>query len=111
MRTSTPDQTAGLAAQVMMLKAAGCEEIVREHASAVGWREAFEILRQNKLRGGDIPVVTKMDRLARSIGRLLTIVEALKDKGVDLMILDFSKESINTNSPAGKLRLTLLVDS
>jgi DNA invertase Pin-like site-specific DNA recombinase len=100
-----------LAAQVMMQEAAGCEEIVREHASAVGRREAFEILRRNKLRGGDIPVVIKMDRRARSIGRLLTIVEALTDKGVDLMILDFSKgESINTNSPAGKLMLALSVD-
>jgi hypothetical protein len=38
-------------------------------------------------------------------------VEALTDKGVDLMILDFSKgESINTNSPAGKLMLALSVD-
>jgi DNA invertase Pin-like site-specific DNA recombinase len=100
-----------LAAQVMMQEAAGCEEIVREHASAVGRREAFEILRRNKLRGGDIPVVIKMDRRARSIGRLLTIVEALTDKDVDLMILDFSKgESINTNSPAGKLMLALSVD-
>ena len=63
---------------------------------------------QHKLRRGDMLVVTKMDRLARSISRLLTIVEALKDKGVDLMILDFSKgESINTNSPSGKLMLTM----
>jgi DNA invertase Pin-like site-specific DNA recombinase len=53
-RTSTPDQTAGLAAQVTMLEAAGCEEIIREHASAVGRREAFEILMQHKLRRGDI---------------------------------------------------------
>ena len=105
-RTSTPDQTAGLAAQVTMLEAAGCEEIIREHA--VGRREAFDILMQHKLRRGDMLVVTKMDRLARSISRLLTIVEALKDRGVDLMILDFSKgESINTNSPSGKLMLTM----
>jgi DNA invertase Pin-like site-specific DNA recombinase len=107
-RTSTPDQTAGLAAQVTMLEAAGCEEIIREHASAVGRREAFDILMQHKLRRGDMLVVTKMGRLARSISRLLTIVEALKVKGVDLMILDFSKgESINTNSPSGKLMLTM----
>ncbi len=91
-----------------MLEAAGCEEIIREHASAVGRREAFEILMQHKLRRGDMLVVTKMDRLARSISRLLTIVETLKDKGVDLMILDFNKgESINTNSPTGKLMLTM----
>ena len=107
-RPSTPDQTAGLAAQVTMLEAAGCEEIIREPASAVGRREAFDILMQHKLRRGDMLVVTKMDRLARSISRLLTIVEALKDKGVALMILDFSKgESINTNSPSGKLMLTM----
>jgi DNA invertase Pin-like site-specific DNA recombinase len=94
-----------------MLEAAGCEEIVREHATAVGRREAFDILMQHKLRRADMPVVIKMDRRARSIGRLLTIVEALTDKGVDLMILDFSKgESINTNSPAGKLMLALSVD-
>lgn len=107
-RTSTSDQTAGLAAQVATLEAAGCEEIIREHASAMGEREGFDILMLHKLRRGDTLVVTKMDRLARSIGKLLTIVETLEAKGVALMILDFNKgESVNTGTPTGKLMLTM----
>lgn len=107
-RTSTLEQTAGLAAQVATLEVAGCDEVVKEQASAVGERKAFGILMQLKLRKGDTLVVTKMDRLARSIGKLLTIVEALEAKGVALMVLDFNKgESINTGTPTGKIMLTM----
>lgn len=107
-RTSTLEQTAGLAAQVTTLRDAGCEEVVQEQASAAGEREAFDILMMHKLRKGDTLVVTKMDRLARSIGKLLAIVEALEAKGVALMILDFNKgESVNTSTPTGKLMLTM----
>lgn len=107
-RTSSDEQIAGLEAQVAALEAAGCKRIYQEHASAVGHREQFDRLME-RLEEGDTLVVTKMDRLARSIGKLLTIVEELEGRGVALMILDFNKgESVNTRSPSGKLMLTMM---
>ncbi|RWN95788.1 MAG: recombinase family protein [Mesorhizobium sp.] len=107
-RTSSDEQIAGLDAQVAALEAAGCKRIYKEHASAVGHREQFDRLME-RLEEGDTLVVTKMDRLARSIGKLLTIVEELEGRGVALMILDFNKgESVNTRSPMGKLMLTMM---
>ena len=64
-RTSTWDQTAGLAAQQRDLKAAGAEKVFGEQASSVAQRtkltECLAFLRE-----GDVLTVTKPDRLARS---------------------------------------------
>ncbi|TGU56914.1 MULTISPECIES: recombinase family protein [unclassified Mesorhizobium] len=107
-RTSTDDQIAGLEAQVAALEAAGCKRIYQEHASAVGHREQFDRLME-RLEDGDTLVVTKMDRLARSLVKLLPIVADLEARGVALMILDFNKgESVNTRTPTGKLMLTMM---
>jgi DNA invertase Pin-like site-specific DNA recombinase len=57
------------------------------------------------VRKGDTLVVTKIDRLARSITKLMLLVEQLSAKGVALRILD---PDINTGGPMGKLVLTLL---
>ena len=56
-------------------------------------------------RKGDIFVITKIDRLARSATDLLSIVKELEDKGVALMVLD---QSIDTSSPAGRAMLQML---
>lgn len=107
-RTSTDEQIAGLEAQVAALKAAGCKKVYQEHASAVGYREQFDRLSE-RLEEGDTLVVTKMDRLARSIGKLLTIVEELKERGIALVILDFNRgEAFDTRSPQNKLMLTIM---
>lgn len=107
-RTSTEDQIAGLEAQVAALHAAGCKRIYREHASAVVHREQFDRMLE-RLEEGDILTITKMDRIARSIGKLLAIVEDLEARGIALVILDFNKgESVNTKSPTGKLMLTMM---
>ena len=57
------------------------------------------------IRKGDSLVVTRLDRLARSITDLLKIVETLESKEATLKILDLN---IATSSPTGKLLLNLL---
>lgn len=51
-------------------------------------------------RAGDTLAVVRLDRLGRSLGELLTIVTALKDRGVALLSLE---EKIDTSSAAGEL--------
>ena len=75
-RTSTEDQVAGLAAQVEALEKAGARKVYKEHASAAEHREQLDRLME-RLEEGDTLMVTKMDRLARNVRQLLTIVEEL----------------------------------
>ncbi|MCE6960247.1 recombinase family protein [Cereibacter sphaeroides] len=105
-RTSTLDQTAGLEAQERDLQAAGCERIFVEQVSSVDMvaraklAEALEFVRQ-----GDTLVVTKLDRLARSVAHLMEILAKLDTKGASLRILGMG---IDTATPTGKLMLTIL---
>ena len=57
------------------------------------------------VREGDKLVVTKLDRLARSVADLVAITEALKRKKVELQILSMN---LDTSTPTGKLMLNLL---
>ena len=57
------------------------------------------------VREGDTLVVTKLDRLARSVGHLLSITETLNAKGANLSILGLG---IDTSQATGKLILTVL---
>lgn len=105
-RTSTTDQTAGLEAQLRDLNAAGCQKVFEEQTSAVdvARRDQFAAA-LDYVRDGDVLVVTKLDRLARSVAHLLTILETLKAKGAELRILNMG---IDTGTPTGKLMLTML---
>ena len=106
-RTSTIEQAAGLAAQKRDLKAASCEKIFAEQVSSVAARDkltaALEFVRE-----GDVLVVTKPDRLARSTRNLLDIVEDLERRGIALVVLSMGGQRIDTRSPTGKLMLTML---
>lgn len=111
-RTSTVDQIAGFEAQQAALKAAGCEEMFCEHASAVGARPAmeamFRFVRQAETdRCGDTVVVTRIDRLARSITDLWALIERIEKKGASLVILDFGGNTIDTRTPAGRAMLSM----
>ena len=57
------------------------------------------------IREGDTVFVTELSRLGRSTADLLSIIQQIKDKGADFQSL---KEKIETNTPAGKLQLTML---
>jgi DNA invertase Pin-like site-specific DNA recombinase len=105
-RTSTLDQLAGLDAQVRDLEAAGCDRIFREQVSSVDVvkREQLDAA-LDYLRDGDTLIVTKLDRLARSVAHLLQIVAKIEEKGAFLRIISMS---IDTSTPTGKLMLTML---
>ena len=111
-RTSTVEQAAGLEAQIAALTAAGCEEIFREHASAVGPRpkleEMFRFIRQAEdERHGDTIVVVRLDRLARSVVDLWQLVERIDKRGGGLVILDFGGNTVDTRTPAGRAMLSM----
>ena len=103
-RTSTVDQKAGLDAQVAELKAAGVEELFVEQVSSVQRREELEKA-LGFVRKGDTLVVTKLDRLARSIPDLVRIIGKLEEKQATLRILAMS---LDTNTPTGRLLLNLV---
>ena len=105
-RTSTVEQDAGLEAQLRDLKAAGVDRVFSEQISSIDVerREQFAAA-LDFVRDGDTLVVTKLDRLARSVRHLHEIVEQLKKKGVALQILNLG---IDTSTPTGKLMLTML---
>jgi DNA invertase Pin-like site-specific DNA recombinase len=52
------------------------------------------------LRRGDVLVITRLDRLGRSVSSLVALVKDLGDKGVDLIVLT---QGIDTSTPGGKL--------
>jgi DNA invertase Pin-like site-specific DNA recombinase len=103
-RTSTTEQGAGLEAQRRDLKASGCEELFEEQVSSVQRREELEKALKF-VRKGDTLVVTKLDRLARSVPDLVKIMERLEDKGASLRILAMN---LDTNTPTGRLLLNLV---
>jgi len=107
-RTSSPSQVAGLEAQERDLRFAGCEKIFAEQVSSVAEREQLETA-LDYVREGDCFCVTKLDRLARSVGDLLAIVARLEAKGVSLRVLSMSgTQSLDTSTATGRLMLAVI---
>ena len=106
-RISTTEQKAGLDAQIRDLKAAGCceRDIHHEQVSSVAERPELELVLERILRAGDVLVVTKLDRLARSVADLVAIMMRLKASGAALKVLD---SPIDMTSPSGELILHVL---
>ena len=103
-RTSTTEQVAGFEAQKRDLKSAGCTKLFQEQTSSVAKREQLEAA-IDYLREGDVLVVTKLDRLARSMRDLLSIVERVQAKEADLRILAMD---FDTTTPTGRLMLQMV---
>ena len=103
-RSSTVDQEAGFQAQIKALKAAGCEKVFAEQVSSIAQREQLEGALEY-VREGDALVVTKLDRLARSVSHLVAIGERLEAKGVALKVLD---QAIDTSTSTGRLMFNML---
>lgn len=103
-RTSTLEQEAGFDAQVRDLTTHGCERIFREQVSSVSPRKELEAA-LDFCRQGDTLIVTKLDRLARSVIHLGKIIETLEAKGVALRIMNLG---VDTATPTGKLMLNVL---
>jgi len=103
-RASAKDQSLDL--QVTALEAAGCLFTFAEKASGtttVGREELEKAL--SILSEGDQLVVTRIDRLARSVADLESIVAYLKSKGATLKA---TEQSIDTSSPEGRAFLQML---
>ena len=103
-RVSTTDQD--LTIQEEKLRAAGCETIRSEKKAGTSreGRPELETLLQF-IRKGDLLMVTRVDRLARSIGDFQDIVRALRAKGAALKATD---QPIDTATAAGKAFLDML---
>ncbi len=96
-RVSTNAQDLGLQRD----KLADCDRIFEEKVS--GRRGAPRPALQEALayvRNGDVFVVTKLDRLARSVHDLMMITQTLQDKNCDLKVLD---QELDTSTPTGRL--------
>ena len=103
-RVSTLEQDLG--PQLKALKAAGCHPIRTEKASASRRSGRTELrMLLDFLRPGDTLVVTRIDRLARSVKDLQDIVHELKAKGVALRA---TEQPIDTGTAVGKAFLAML---
>ena len=103
-RVSSIDQDLSL--QRAALKAAGATIIRAEKASGASrkGRSELETLLEF-LRPGDTRIVTRIDRLARSLRDLQNIVHELREKGVHLKA---TEQPIDTSTAAGKAFLSML---
>lgn len=102
-RTSTTDQNAGLEAQLKELETLGCDKIFHERVSSVQTRKQLEAA-LDYLRDGDTLVVTKMDRLARSMFHLLEVAKIIEDKQAFLKIIS---PEMDTSTSHGKLAFNI----
>jgi DNA invertase Pin-like site-specific DNA recombinase len=103
-RVSTTDQDLGV--QTDALKRARCDVIRSEKVSGISTQGRTELATILEfIRSGDMLVVTRIDRLARSIGDLQDIVRGLKAKGATLRALE---QPIDTSTAAGKAFLDML---
>ena len=103
-RVSTEGQT--LEAQVAQLKAAGTEKIFKEKVS--GARADRPQLKKAiaALEPGDVLLVTRLDRLARSTRDLLNVLDEIAHKGAGFRSLNDAWA--DTTTPHGRLMLTVL---
>jgi DNA invertase Pin-like site-specific DNA recombinase len=107
-RTSTADQQAGIQAQERDLLTAGCGKLFIEQVSSMGKRQQLDAA-LDYVRDGDTLIVTKLDRLARSVPDLLTMVSRLEGKNVGLRVLAMSgSQPLDTGTAIGKLMLAVI---
>ena len=103
-RVSTTDQNLDL--QTDALKAVGCKKIFSDRgvsgakAERPGLDKALD-----QLRKGDILVIWKLDRLGRSLSHLLSIIEDLKQKGVDFASV---QDGFDTSTASGKMVFSVI---
>lgn len=101
-RVSTVEQDTAM--QLDALAAAGVKKVYQEKGSGVGPRPQLHVALR-RLRPGDTLVVWKLDRIARSLADLLSIIQRVKDAGASIKSLT---EPIDTSSPIGEFTLQVL---
>jgi len=100
-RVSSRDQKL----DVQLEKLKDCHKIFQEKVSGVDQHRPELQICLDYVRGGDVLVVTKLDRLARSTLHLWKIVDTLEKKNVSLKVLD---QSIDTSTSTGRLLFAML---
>ncbi|MGH2548259.1 MAG: recombinase family protein [Thermomicrobiales bacterium] len=104
-RVSSTGQS--LAIQNEALANAGCEKVFAEKLSGRSLKDRLELSNAiDFVREGDTLVVTRLDRLARSVGDLHRIIETLTEKKVGFRCLNQS--GVDTDSSTGRLMLAIL---
>jgi DNA invertase Pin-like site-specific DNA recombinase len=102
-RCSTIDQNLDL--QTDALIRAGCGKIFTEHGSGADRERPQLAAALAWCRKGDVFICYKLDRAARSLGHLITIVEDLKRRGVGFKAVN---DSIDTTTAAGSLMFQIM---
>lgn len=93
--------------QLSKLHSEGCEKIFSEKQSGKSADDRQQLQAAiDFARDGDVLIVTKLDRLARSMGDLWVIVRKLEEKGVAFKVLD--QAGMDTSSATGKLLFNIL---
>ncbi|WP_224281147.1 recombinase family protein [Streptomyces sp. LS1784] len=105
-RVSTDDQDAQL--QHDTLTEAGCARIFTDKASGKNTDRPELSAVLDYLRPGDTLVVWKLDRFARSLIDLVTMVDALSARGIGFKVLTGALASIDPNTPDGRLMLQVV---
>lgn len=101
-RVSTKEQETHL--QIDALKKAGVVMVFQEKASSVGRRPELQKC-LDELKAGDVLVVYKMDRIARSLKDLLSILDRISKAGAFIRSLT---EPLDTSGPIGRFMLQVL---
>lgn len=103
-RVSTTDQSLDI--QVEALKAAGCEKVFSEKRSGTTTKRDALQSAMEFVREGDVLLVTRLDRFARSSVDLHNLVRSLETKGVGFRCVEQS--GVDTTTSSGKLMLSML---
>jgi len=102
-RVSTEDQATD--AQVDELRAAGCDAIHQEHGSGASRARPVLARLLREIQPGDVLVVVRLDRLARSVSHLLAVIEDLESRRAHFRSL---RDPIDTSTPQGMFSLQVL---
>jgi DNA invertase Pin-like site-specific DNA recombinase len=102
-RVSTEEQ--GTDPQTDELRAAGCDAVHEEHASGADRSRPVLARLVRAIRPGETLVVVRLDRLARSVGHLLAVIERLEARGAHFRSL---RDPIDTATPQGRFSLQVL---
>jgi DNA invertase Pin-like site-specific DNA recombinase len=105
-RVSTDEQN--LALQLDALRGAGCEVIFEDTASGADSGRKGLAAALARCAAGDVLVVWKLDRLARSLHDLVVIAEDLKGRDVGLKILTGEGAAVDTTHPQGRMIFGIL---
>ncbi|MFD9486262.1 recombinase family protein [Streptomyces sp. NPDC059991] len=105
-RVSTDDQEAQL--QVDALEAAGCSRIFIDKASGKSAKRPELTAALDYLRSGDSLCVWKLDRFARSLIDLVTLVDGLSRRGIGFKVLTGTLANIDSDTADGRLMLQVV---